>query len=296
MGDAIARFRDMAITIRRVCDERHSQPQGRVVKPSAATKFAKECREHFLRYVEAGMNCPKEYVGGLCSLRNEVERQSDPAPRGGVTYLTYIAWLPDTLAQKQPDNTEMRKAVREAVKEAVKWGSLFPVVESRIKALDKAAKLLTSFAAPHCYTNPSDQYWEECDDGETRCFGPSKMQADHDYSLRHDEFAEALDALAPFVEGPPEAAGSSPGRQAGETKRAGRKPSNEELARDLLDGWRAYKPAEGRRRKDDYLAQRHDVQALRDPVAKQRKIASLRVTLESALHLRREKKKQRLRG
>lgn len=296
MGEAIARFRAMALTIRRVCDERHSQPRGRVVKPSDATEFAKECREHFLRHAEEGMTCPKDYVDGLCRLRDDLERRSDHAPRGGVTSLPYIEWLPDTLTTKQPNDSEMRKAVREAVKEAVQWGSLFPVVESRIKALDKAAQLLTSFAAPHCYTHPSEQYWDECDDGETRCFGPSKRQADRDYGVRHNEFAEALDALAPFVEGPPEAAGSRPRRQSGETKRAGRKPNNEELARELLDGWRAFKPAEGRRRKDDYLAQRPDVQALKDSAAKQRKIASLRVTLESALHLRREKKKQRLRG
>jgi hypothetical protein len=91
-------------------------------------------------------------------------------------------------------------------------------------------------------------------------------------------------------------AGSQPTEAS--SRRGGRPQNDEDLARDLLDGWRVYEPEEGRKTKDIYLAQRPDVRVLKTEDARQRKIASLRVALDSALHLRREKTKQkkRLRG
>jgi hypothetical protein len=79
----------------------------------------------------------------------------------------------------------------------------------------------------------------------------------------------------------------------GSSKPVGRPQNDEDLARDLLAGWKAFEPEEGRKTKDRYLAQRPDVRVLKTDEARQRKIASLRVALDSALHLRREKTKQR---
>jgi hypothetical protein len=76
-------------------------------------------------------------------------------------------------------------------------------------------------------------------------------------------------------------------------KPVGRPQNNESLARDLLDGWRAYEPEEGRKTIDRYLAQRPDVRTLKTPEARQRKIASLRTTLESAQSLRASKARQK---
>jgi hypothetical protein len=86
--------------------------------------------------------------------------------------------------------------------------------------------------------------------------------------------------------------GSSP--QAPRTKRprGGRPPKDEALARELLAGWRAFKPEDCRPRKVDYLAQRDDVKAIKTEEARQRKIASLRRVLDSAQHLRAAKKRQ----
>jgi hypothetical protein len=84
-----------------------------------------------------------------------------------------------------------------------------------------------------------------------------------------------------------------PGRDRG---RSGRPQNDEDLARDLLAGWKAFEPEEGRKMKDHYLAQRLDVRALKTDEARQRKIASLRVALDSALHLQREKTKQKRRA
>ena len=82
--------------------------------------------------------------------------------------------------------------------------------------------------------------------------------------------------------------------QPGGSRGGGGRPQNDEaLARDLLAGWKAFEPEDGRKTKERYLAQRPDVRVLKTEEARQRKIASLRVALDSALHLRREKTKQR---
>jgi hypothetical protein len=90
---------------------------------------------------------------------------------------------------------------------------------------------------------------------------------------------------------PPAAA--MPTEQAAESRPVGRPQNDEDLARDLLAGWKAFEPEEGRKTKDQYLAQRTDVRELKTADARQRKIASLRVALDSALHLRREKTKRK---
>jgi hypothetical protein len=91
-------------------------------------------------------------------------------------------------------------------------------------------------------------------------------------------------------------AGSSPSKTGGSSKPVGRPQNDEDLARDLLAGWKAFEPEDGRKTKERYLAQRADVRTLKTPEAKQRKIASLRVALESAQHLSREKTKQKRRA
>jgi hypothetical protein len=90
---------------------------------------------------------------------------------------------------------------------------------------------------------------------------------------------------------------SQPTKASGKTggKPRGRPQNDEDLARDLLAGWKAFEPDEGRKTKDRYLAQRPDVRVVKTEQARQRKIASLRVVLDSALHLRREKTKQKRR-
>jgi hypothetical protein len=86
---------------------------------------------------------------------------------------------------------------------------------------------------------------------------------------------------------------SRPVQTGGSRSRGGRPQNDEALARDLLDGWRAYKPEDGRKTKDRYLAQRPDVRMLKTPDARQRRIVSLRRALNSALHLHNEKTKQK---
>jgi hypothetical protein len=298
MGEAIARFREMALVIRRICDERHSQPRGGAVTEAAAKKFTKECRLHLLDHEKNGMTYVERYVRGLCRRRNEAERHPEPPPSGHFDLPYYIHWLPKPFAKEEPGYSEVRNEIREAIKEAVKWGSLFPEIEARIKALHAAADMLLQYAGAGFYQPPTEKYWCEAEDGKGGGYcTPTGKESDSDYIDCHEKFAEAFDALAPFVEEPPAPAATT-GQKTSSSRRSGRPQNDEELARDLLKGWRAYEPEEGRKTKDRYLAQRPDVRVVKTEDARQRRIASLRVALNSALHLHNEKtkQKQRLRG
>jgi hypothetical protein len=204
MGDAIARFREMALAIRRKADENHSQPL-RAVAAAAAKKFAKECREHFLDHEKQGMPYPARYINGLCKRRREAERHPVTPRPGCLALPDYIEWLPEQFrgTGTYPRDSEIRAAVREAIREAVRWGSLFPAVEARILALDAAAEMLVQYAAVDRYSNnPPDEDFEVFPDGTTGYCRPTQFQADQDYIARHEKFAKALDALAPFIEEP----------------------------------------------------------------------------------------------
>jgi hypothetical protein len=148
-----------------------------------------------------------------------------------------------------------------AAKEALVWGPQFRFIESRIRLLCKAI---------------------------------TKVQEGFGYSSALAEWQEAYDSLAPFEGEPPAPAATSEKKPGG--KRPGRPVSNEALARDLLDGWRRFEPEEGRRTKRGYISQRPEVRVLKSPEARERQTALLLRMLDSALHLRREKTKQRLRG
>ena len=113
---------------------------------------------------------------------------------------------------------------------------------------------------------------------------------------RRTALRQALDLLHPYAQ-PPKPAGSSLEKKTGSNRSRGGRPQNDEsLARELLASWKAFEPEEGRKTKDRYLAQRPEVQVLKTEDARQRKIASLLVALESAQHLQREKTKQRQRA
>jgi hypothetical protein len=153
-----------------------------------------------------------------------------------------------------------------AAKESLAWGRLFKVADSRVRALARATAALGK---------------------------PYRLSAE-EYGRALSRWQSAFDALAPFVTEPPKPATPDSEKQPRRSRGGGGRPQNDEvLARDLLAGWKAFEPEEGRKTKDRYLAQRPDVRVLKGEDARRRKIASLRVALDSALHLRREKTKQR---
>ena len=281
MGEAIARFRELLLSAQRYADEYHSQPRA-TVTAEAAEKFAKDCRQNLHEHEKAGMVWPERYIRGLCRLRDKAENHLVDPPPGCIDMPEYIEWVPEPRGFYPPES-EVFAALRKAVREGVRWGSLFPVVEARLKALEAAADMMIQYAATTHYSGPNPTNSGDCDD---------------DYITYRVKFADALDALAPFIEEPPASEEIAEKKTGSNSRRGGRPQTDEDLARDLLDGWRAYEPEEGRKTKDRYLSQRPDVRVLKTEDARQRKIATMRVALDSALHLRREKTKQkkRLRG
>jgi hypothetical protein len=160
--------------------------------------------------------------------------------------------------------TSIKPLTEQAAKEALTWGARFTEVESRVWSLSRATEAV--------------------------------QRGDPPYSRALAKWQIAFDALAPFIEEPPAPAAASEKNIGNGRGRGGRPPNDEDLARELLAGWKAFEPEEGRKTKDRYLAQRPDVRVLKTEEARQRKIASLLVALDSALHLQREKKNQKRRA
>jgi hypothetical protein len=261
MGRAIARFREMALAVRRNRDETISTPLHEVSVIASRNLAKRNLR--LLREFEAGQLSAKGYVRLLLASRNHAEL-SPVFDEKGNHRLRFEGWLPIAMQVESPRN--IRALASDAAKESLRWGKLFNTVEPRVQALMQATINLR--CEPGSYGKPLAR-WQR-----------------------------AFDALAPFIEEPPATVSSSPStKQTGGSRRGGGRPPNDEaLARDLLNGWRAYEPDDGRKTKDRYLAQRADVRTLKTPEARQRKIASLLVALNSALHLTREKTKQKRRA
>lgn len=201
MGEALARFRDLALAVRRKCDERHSQPRGRAVSAAAASEFAWRCSNILSQHEKAGMPDPESYVLRLCQCRDAAEFDAIPSRGHEYDLPDYIEWLPDP---KEPTDSEWKAGLRAAVREAVRWGSLFAVVEARITDLGAATEMLCQFAAADYYCDPTPGEWNE---------------SDQRYATEYKKFAEAIDALAPFIEEPPAASAPISGQKTGDKQK-----------------------------------------------------------------------------
>jgi len=254
MGEAIAAFRDMAVSVRRICDERHSQPRGRPVSDEAAKTFAWRCLELFERHQREGMLYPEKYLTTLCQYRDAAEIEAMPSRGHEHDLPDYIAWMPDA---HEPSDAEWRAGFREARREAIRWGALFPVVEARLKDLESAADMLLQYAAGDYDMGATPGQWNESDDI---------------FKREYTKFTEALDALAPFVGNPPGEAKATLEKKGDgnrdSRKPRGRKQSDEALAQFLLAGWKKFRPAEGRPIKRAFVSQLPEVQAMKTDEAR----------------------------
>lgn len=255
MGEAIARLREAALAIRLRSDQIYSEPRFEITE-AAAKAFVARCR-HLLQEFESGRIDAEEYASGLRRARSAAE-QSPQEPRSGRKWYAMVDWLPTGMQQQAPPSISHLAA--DAATEALRWGEQFALVESRVRALTK----------------------------ETEAIRKTPQR------LRHllGRWLAAFDALAPFVGEPPGVATATAEKQPGRSRgRAGRPQKDEKLSRDLLDGWRAYETEDGRRLKRSYIAQRADVRVIKSREARERKIESLLLALNSAQHLKREKAK-----
>jgi hypothetical protein len=218
------------------------------------------------RAVEEGARSKKRHGDG-----------ADLSPRALVIYC-------DLLAERELllDPEHMQAMLADVVAESLSWGPHATTVASLSKSLaDALGRLLnrprglarTSYGRPFMHTG-----------------GPMTHTSDW-LSEKARHLKPAIAALQIYAR-PPAPAATSEEKTNGSRGRGGRPQNDEALARDLLEGWRAYEPEDGKRTKDRYLAQRADVRALKTEEARQRKIVSLRTTLESAQSLRRVKARQ----
>jgi len=198
MGEAIARFRDLAIAVRRVCDELASQPRV-AVQVEAAAKFATACGDLMFFHEAAGMPYPRKYVRGLFMQRKIAERQPLKKQPGRLDLKEHIEWLPNNFARQNPHPADFRVACQQAVKGAVRWGSLFTEAESRLRVLKDAAYRLT------------------------------QCETDDEYIESHERFAEALEALAPFIEEPPAPQALAEKKTGGSSRRPPEPPQRQEM-------------------------------------------------------------------
>lgn len=303
MGEAIARFRQATLAARHKFDFCFFSPLAATEENHA---YFCDMLNAFAESSSEGTMPAAEYAACMAEIQTDIESEYADAPRrrGQPNPLTQP---PRSGPQPRPD--ELRHLAAEAVVSALAWGHLATSIEGRIvRLLDAHERLrLGMLNRKHAVEEAQDALGLTPGNPENFCIDimPDLLaeMAEEDEE-RQKQYAAALAdwfmeylALAPFIEKPAAAAGSTSAKQTGGNRRGGGRPPNDEaLARDLLDGWRAYEPDDGRKTKPRYLAQRADVRAVKTEEARQRKIASLLVALNSALHLHREKTKQKRRA
>jgi hypothetical protein len=302
MGDAIARFRQAAHAARHDFDFRFFSPLAATEENHAyfgdmLTAFAESASE--------GTMPAAEYADYMAEMQASIESEyaDTPRRRGQRNPLTQP---PRNGPRPRPD--DLRNLAAEAVVSALAWGHLATSIEGRVvRLLDAHEKLhLGMLDRRNAIEEAQNALGLTPGDLENFCIDimPDLLaELAEDDEKRQKQYAAALAAwfveylaLGSFIGEPPAAAATSEKKTGGSRGRGGRPPNDEALARDLLDGWRAYEPEDGRKTKPRYLAQRDDVMAVKTEQARQRKIASLLVALNSALHLQREKTKQKQRA
>ena len=179
---------------------------------------------------------------------------------------------------KGPSIDDLERLAEEACREAGVWEHSSPDVRKKIRTL-----LEKTIALPLDYdmkANPAavDIWFEEYRELKPYCDEPYRDEPMLTAPATVTELARKV--------------GIDLAKKRGKGS-GGRKQNDEHLARDLFDGWRAYEPEDGRKTKAGYFAQRSDVQTLKTLEARERKSASLRALLDSALHLHNEKTKQK---
>lgn len=299
MGEVIAQFRRAACAARKQCDLIF-------YSPVAGTEDNLEHFDHILHAMadDAAEGHPPavQYACEMADLRAALEADClaeclDSSPRRSSRLK--LTAPPKRL---RPRHDDLREIAAEAVASAVEWGPLAASAASLIRALVAAHEqvYLGMLSRQQAIVDAQDAL--TLPPGDPQNFHPAIMpdifaeleeesdSIDKRYAAAISAwFAEYL-ALAPFERAPPAAPGSAAVRKASsEQRRIGRPVNDEQLARDLLEGWQAYEPEEGRKRIEGYLAQRADVRALKTEQAQRNRIAFLRTAYESARSYRRVK-------
>lgn len=288
MGEAIARFRDAARVARELSDTAYYCPD----EGTAATLcFYLDTVTELIDKMNSGGWSPSTYAYHLLKDAASIRDEDTEPEEDDFAAETSVSGL--LVPARPPDLSSLRSLSTAAVCEAMKYGPLATAVEKHINSLMRSAEDID-----HEVSGRKTQ-WAETPHVEPKTgsllqavFQRLKRQPELDhakYASILERWFDAYNALNAFAGEPLLTA--VPSEKKTGSSRTGRPHNDEDLARDLLAGWQAFEPEEGRRRKRDYLAQRADVRVLKSEDARRRKIDSLLVALNSALHLRNAKTK-----
>jgi len=180
------------------------------------------------------------------------------------------------------DKAPIQSMLSDVIADSMTWGPHAKTVVRLAKSLGKAIHRLRKLPGHNIWCSDARPFWVPS--------GPIRFASDW-INEKSAHLQPAIDALRIYSRPPTKAVTPKP--IANVFRRGGRPQTNDALARDLLAGWKAFEPEIGRRLKRDYLAERADVRYLKNKDARERKIDSLLVALDSALHLQREKTKRK---
>ena len=267
MGEAIARFRETALAMRQAADAAFIHPAYLLLGLPPTKAAAIESR------LLAGKVQPREFARLLREAAKTSSRDGRPdCVEDGIGLFDHQR---KKMLSRAPGSCDLDRMHAAALREGEDAGRLFDLIEQRLSTLSDTTASLLAMAADSW----SSQY----------------SLVKRDYAKHLLQWQRAYDALGRFIELPPASSSTTPGseKQTSNSRGPVGRPQNDEaLARDLLAGWEAFEPEEGRKTKDRYLAQRPDVRVLKTEDARKRRTASLRVALNSALHLRADKARQ----
>lgn len=215
-------------------------------------------------------------TGKRTQLRGKGE--TDAIGRRALVIYTEMAAERERLLDKDP----IQSMLSDVIADSLAWGPYVETVVRLAKSLGEAIHRLRKLPGHNIRCSDARPFWVPS--------GPIRFTSDW-INEKTNHLQPAIDALRIYSR--PPAAAATPKPKASVIRRGGRRPTNDALARDLLAGWKAFEPEIGRRLKRDYLAERADVRCLKNKDARERKINSLLVALDSALHLQREKTKRK---
>lgn len=215
-----------------------------------------------------------------------IDERTQLRGRGGIDAIARRAFdiCTELLAERERllDKALVQSMLSDVIADSLAWGPHAATVVRLAKSLGKAIHRLRKLPGHKIWLSDAQPFWVPS--------GPIRFTSDW-INEKTDHLEPAIDALRIYSRPPTTAV--TPRPKASVVRRGGRRQTNEALGRELLAGWKTFEPEDGRRLKRDYLAERADVRCLKNEDARQRKINSLLVALDSALHLQREKTKRK---
>ena len=224
MGEAIARFREMALSIRCRSDAAFIAPDHLYLGPVFS-----------LRNVTSRLIAGKVLAADFASILRQAARTApvlkgtpdaaEAVSKNREDINTYFGQYRRPILAKAPSKADLDKQHAAALREAVRWGELLPSIEKRLDSVSEATLAMREMAA----------------DAWLSRYSRTKQR----YAKTLLQWQRDFDALGRFIEEPPAAAGSTSERQTStakqkkrrDRKRGGGRPPQfpEQFIREMVD-------------------------------------------------------------